>query len=110
MKIPVCPFTFTDWSVIAPTRHDGESGHALWRTLMVGDVRIRMVDYSPGYKADHWCDRGHVLLVLKGEMTTELYDGRSFEMKAGNSYQVSDYGDAPHRSHTATGASLFIVD
>jgi mannose-6-phosphate isomerase-like protein (cupin superfamily) len=68
-----------------------------------------MVDYSPGYQADHWCTRGHVLLVLEGELTTELQDGRIFELKPGMSYQVAT-GAEPHRSRTAGGARLFIID
>ena len=75
-----------------------------------GEVRVRMVEYSPGYLADHWCDRGHIIYVVKGEMVSELKDGRSFPMKAGMSYQVSDFGDSPHRSRTETGVTLFIVD
>ncbi len=110
MKIPTLPFTVTDWSAVAPTRHPGETGEAIWRTLDIGDLRVRQVEYSPGYLADHWCDRGHVLLVLEGELETELKDGRRFTLTAGMSYQVSDFGDAPHRSSTRTGARLFIVD
>lgn len=110
MQIPTLPFTVTDWSKVEPTTHPGETGEALWRTLMVGDVRIRMVDYTPGYRADHWCDRGHILLVLEGELDTELKDGRTVRLTPGTSYQVSDFGDAAHRSSTATGAKLFIVD
>jgi len=104
------PFTVTEWSAVEPTRHPGESGHALWRTLQIGDLRVRSVEYSPGYLADHWCDRGHVLYVLEGELQTELKDGRRFTLMPGMSDQVSDFGDAPHRSSTATGAKLFIVD
>jgi hypothetical protein len=110
MNIPELAFTVTDWSAIAPTVHTGETGEAYWRTFEVGDLRVRMVEYSPGYLADHWCDRGHVLLVLEGELVSELRDGRQFTMKAGMSYQVSDFGDAAHRSFSATGARLFIVD
>src|SRR3974390_735357 len=110
MKIPALPFTVTDWSKVAPTEHPGEPGHALWRTLNIGDLRVRMVEYTPGYLADHWCDRGHILLVLEGELTTQLKDGRVFHLSAGTSYQVSDFGDAAHRSSTAIGAKLFIVD
>jgi hypothetical protein len=110
MKLDPQPFTATDWSAIAPTLHPGERGEATWRTLTIGDVRIRRVDYSPGYLADHWCDRGHVLFVIDGELDTELADGRRFKLTAGMSYQVSDFGDPAHRSSTATGARLFIVD
>ena len=69
-----------------------------------------MVEYTPGYLADHWCDKGHILFVIEGELDTELKDGRTFKLTAGCSYQVSDFGDAPHRSVTQTGAKLFIVD
>jgi hypothetical protein len=82
---------------------------AYWRTLEIGNIRVRMVEYSPGYFADHWCSRGHVLLVLEGELFTELKDGRTFKLTPGISYQVAD-GLEPHRSHTETGAKLFIVD
>ncbi len=110
MQLPAHPFTVTDWSAVPATHHPGETGDAIWRTVTMGGLRIRMVEYSPGYLADHWCDRGHVLLVLSGELTTELQDGRSFAMRAGHSYHVSDFGDAPHRSRTESGATLFIVD
>jgi hypothetical protein len=110
VQIPALPFTVTDWEAIPPVTYPGEAGHALWRTLDIGDVRVRMVEYSPGYIADHWCDRGHVLLVLEGELVTELRDGRVFTLTPGKSYQVSDFGDAAHRSTTTTGAKLFIVD
>jgi hypothetical protein len=69
-----------------------------------------MVEYSPGYLADHWCDRGHVFLVLEGSLVSELKDGRRTTLTAGMSYQVSDFGDSPHRSFSETGARLFIVD
>jgi hypothetical protein len=110
LKIPRLAFTTTDWSSIEPTEYPGETGTAYWRTLNFGDLRVRMVEYTPGYLADHWCDRGHVLLVLNGELVSELKDGRTFTLTAGMSYQVSDFGDAAHRSSTQTGAKLFIVD
>ena len=110
MKLPPMPFGVTDWAAVAPTRHPGETGHATWRSFTAGELRVRMVEYSPGYLADHWCDRGHVLLVLEGELETELRDGRRFTLRAGQSYQVSDFGDAAHRSSTRTGARLFTVD
>jgi hypothetical protein len=110
MKIPALPFTVTDWSQVAATTHPGETGQLIMRTVEIGDLRIRMVECSAGYLADHWCDRGHVLYVVEGELDTELRDGRSFKMLPGMSFQVSDLGDAAHRSSTATGAKLFIVD
>ncbi|NKC29328.1 DHCW motif cupin fold protein [Falsiroseomonas selenitidurans] len=109
MIIEGVPFQVADWSGWPETRHAGETGFALWRTLEVGNIRVRMVVYSPGYMADHWCSRGHVLLVLEGELVTELADGRVFTMRAGCSYQVAENAE-PHRSHTTGGAKLFIVD
>ncbi len=109
MKIENVPFMTTDWSAVPTTEHPGETGVAVWRTIEAGNLRVRMVEYSPGYLADHWCSRGHVLLVLEGELVTELQDGRSVTLAPGMSYQVAD--DAvPHRSRTSGGAKLFIVD
>jgi quercetin dioxygenase-like cupin family protein len=82
---------------------------ARWRTIEQGNIRVRLVEYSPGYQADHWCRRGHVLLVLEGELVTELEDGTQATLTPGTSYQVADNASA-HRSRTATGAKLFIVD
>ena len=111
MKLPAQAFTVTDWSRIPEEVHPGATAaRALWHTMTIGDVRIRRVDYEPGYVADHWCDRGHILFVLEGELETELRDGRKFTLKPGMSYEVSDHGDAAHRSSTRTGARLFIVD
>jgi hypothetical protein len=110
MKIPPLAFTVTDWSEVPATTHAGDAGQALWRTREIGDIRVRMVEYTPGYIADHWCDRGHILYVVAGELETELKDGRRFTLTPGMSYQVSDFGDAAHRSSTSTGATLFIVD
>jgi hypothetical protein len=109
MKIPEFPFTVTDWSSVPTTEHPGTTGKALWKTLEIGDVRVRMVEYTPGYLADHWCQRGHILLVLEGELVTELEDGGSVTLRPGMSYEVSD-GRSSHRSRTAAGAKLFIVD
>jgi quercetin dioxygenase-like cupin family protein len=110
MKIPELAFTVTDWASVPTTEHPGETGQALWRTLNIGDLRVRTVEYAPGYLADHWCNRGHVLYVLEGELETELQDGRRFVLTPGMSYQVSDFGDSAHRSATKTGVKLFIVD
>lgn len=109
MQIDNIPFGVTDWSAITPTEHPGESGMALWRTCQFGNIRVRMVEYSAGYLADHWCRKGHILLCLEGELLTELADGRRFMLTPGLSYQVEDEGE-PHRSSTRTGARLFIVD
>jgi mannose-6-phosphate isomerase-like protein (cupin superfamily) len=109
MQIHEVPFGTTDWATVPRSEHAGETGSATWRTVETGNIRVRMVDYSPGYLADHWCSRGHVLLVLEGELITELQDGRSVTLKPGQSYQVAD-NDVPHRSRTAGGATLFIVD
>jgi hypothetical protein len=103
------PFGTTDWSEIPPIEHKGESGMAVWRTRQFGAIRVRMVEYSPGYRADHWCSKGHILLCLDGELHTELQDGRAVVLKPGMSYQVGD-GDERHRSYTLTGAKLFVVD
>jgi hypothetical protein len=109
MKMSAIPFGTTDWSDVPATQHNGETGVATWRTRQFGDIRVRMVEYSPGYLSDHWCQKGHIILCVDGELDTELADGRVFKLTAGKSYQVAD-GAEPHRSSTRTGAKLFIVD
>jgi hypothetical protein len=109
MKLNSIPFCTTDWSGVAPTEHAGERGKATWRTRQFGDIRVRMVEYSAGYLADHWCAKGHIILCTQGQLDTELKDGRRFTLRPGMSYQVAD-DDGEHRSSTATGATLFIVD
>ena len=109
MKILDVPFTTIDWSSVEPVEHPGVTGKAIWHTFEMGNIRVRMVEYTPGYMADHWCSRGHVLLVLEGELITELKNGEKHALKPGTSYQVSD-DIMPHRSFTETGAKLFIVD
>jgi hypothetical protein len=109
MEMHDIPFGTTTWADIEPTRHTGETGFALWRTRQFGAIRVRMVEYSPNYFADHWCEKGHILLCLEGELHTELKDGRRFVLAPGMSYQVADHAEA-HRSWAPSGAKLFIVD
>jgi len=109
VKITDLPFGTVDWSEVESTTHAGSVGEARWRTRHFGDVRVRMLEYSPGYHADHWCSKGHFLLCLEGELDTELADGRRFTLRPGMSYQVAD-GAEPHRSSTRSGAKLFVVD
>ena len=110
MNIVQVPFGTVDWDRVAHTEHAGERGTAMWRTIEVGNLRLRRVTYSAGYRADHWCARGHVLYVLCGELRTELRDGRTFTLRAGMSYHVADGEGEAHRSWTEEGAELFIVD
>ena len=109
MHIRDIPFEATDWSRVPPVEHPGAFGVAHWRTRQLGEIRVRMVEYSPGYVANHWCEKGHILFCLEGSLHTELSDGRTVVLNPGMSYQVAD-GAAPHRSSTPTGARLFIVD
>lgn len=109
MQMQGIPFEVVDWMTVPAEEHAGDTGKAYWHTRQFGAIRVRMVEYSPGYLADHWCRKGHVLLVLEGELRTELDDGRVFTLHPGQSYQVADEMEA-HRSSTETGTRLFIVD
>jgi hypothetical protein len=109
MILSEIPFGVTDWSTVDAVEVNGEAGTAKRRTREFGGIRVRMVEYSAGYRADHWCEKGHILLCLAGELDTELADGRRFVLRPGMSYQVAD-GAEPHRSSTHIGAVLFIVD
>jgi hypothetical protein len=103
------PFQLTDWESIPATEYKGETGIATWKTLQLGDLRIRMVEYSPNYKADHWCQKGHIVFCVEGEMTTEMADGSEYILRKNMSYVVSDELSS-HRTFTKDGAKLFIVD
>lgn len=103
-------FVVMDWEAVSEEVRPGVCDSATWRTREGGGLRVRMVEYTAGYVADHWCDWGLVLLVLEGELVTDLRDGRRYVLKRGMSYQVSDLGDASHRSSSPSGAKLFIVD
>jgi hypothetical protein len=109
VQISGIPFALTDWTQVERTEHKGETGAAYWQTLNFGPIRVRMVEYTPGYLADHWCSKGHILLCIEGQLDTELKDGRRFTLTPGMSYQVADNADA-HRSSTLHGTKLFIVD
>jgi len=110
MDIDNVPFTFTDWSKIPAKEYKGETGTSFWRVFEAGNIRVRMVEYSPGFRSDHWCARGHVLLVLEGELTIELKDGRAFRMPPGTSFQAASDETNPHMAYTDKGAEVFIVD
>ncbi|KUL40512.1 DHCW motif cupin fold protein [Actinoplanes awajinensis] len=109
MQLAEHPFRTVAWDRLEPTVHPGESGTASWQTHRLGDMRIRRVRYSPGYLADHWCTKGHVLLCVEGSLRTDLADGRTTTLGPGDCYTVGDDCE-PHRSSTTTGATLFIVD
>ena len=109
MNIISFPFQTLNWSSVPKEEHKGETGIAYWQVQKVNDIRVRMVEYSPDYKADHWCSKGHIILCLEGEMDSELDDGRILKLTAGMCYFVGDNNEA-HRSTTASGCKLFIVD
>jgi len=109
MDMKNIPFGTTNWLQIEATEHPGETGLAIWHTRHFDNIRVRLVEYTPGYLANHWCIKGHILFCLEGELQTELADGRIFVLSPGMSYQVADNAEA-HRSFTHTGVKLFIVD
>jgi hypothetical protein len=109
MQMSAFPFSTSDWSAVPQTVHAGETGTAYWRTQHFGDIRVRFVEYTAGYLADHWCEKGHVILCLEGELETVLADGRVMTLKPGMTYQVGD-GSMAHRSRTKVHTRLFIVD
>lgn len=109
MNINSIPFQITDWALIPVTEHKGETGAAYWKTLQLGEIRIRMVEYSENYKADHWCQKGHIIYCIEGEMMTKLSDGQEFRLSKGMSYQVSD-DLSSHCTYSKDGVKLFIID
>lgn len=103
------PFKTIDWSDIPKTEHKGETGIAYWQTLQLPGLRIRLVEYSKGYVADHWCTKGHVVQCLEGDFVSELNDGEKFILSKGMTYVVTD-DLSSHRSSTVNGVKLLIID
>jgi hypothetical protein len=103
------PFQLTNWELVPKVEHKGDTGVAYWQTLQFGDLRVRMVEYSKNYLADHWCQKGHIIFCIEGAMTTELADGKEYILTKGMSYQVSD-DLSSHRTYSKDGVKLFIVD
>jgi len=109
MKEKNIPFQTIDWSKLSRTEYKGETGVAYWQTMQFAGLRIRMVEYSKGYSADHWCEKGHIVHCLEGEVVNELKDGSKTRLSAGMSYVVSDELSS-HRSFTEHGVKLMIID
>ena len=104
------PFHTTDWDKVPATEHKGETGIAIWKTLQFENIRVRMIEYSANYKADHWCSAGHIIFCVEGEFVSHLKDGKDYLLTKGMSYQTSDDVNNPHLSTSKTGCKLFVVD
>jgi quercetin dioxygenase-like cupin family protein len=103
------PYQAIDWGLVPRTEHRGETGTSFWRTVELSGLRIRVVEYSAGYLADHWCQKGHIVHCLEGEFVSDEESGEKTVMTKGMTYVVSD-GASSHRSRTERGATLLIVD
>jgi len=102
-------FQSIDWTKIATTEHKGEIGTAFWQTLQYSGLRIRIVSYTPGYLADHWCQKGHIVHCLEGDFVSQLETGEDFSLESGMTYVVSD-NLSSHRSVSKNGVKLLIID
>lgn len=110
MEIRGIPFRVIDWSALSPEVHPGESGTSSWRTAESGDLRARLVEYSPGYRSDHWCPRGHVFFVFEGEFGILMKSGESYVLRPGMGFVASDDPENPHLGYSEAGAKAFVVD
>ena len=103
------PFQTIDWASVEKTKHIGETGTSFWQTIQLGGLRIRLVEYTKGYLANHWCKKGHIVHCLEGEFISELQTGKYFKLTKGMTYVVSDELST-HRSISANGVTLLIID
>ncbi len=103
------PFQTIDWSRLPKTEYAGTTGKAFWQTMEFDGLRVRYVEYSENYEADHWCEKGHIVYCIKGEVINKLQDGTQSIIKEGMSYIVSD-GLSSHKSITQNGAHFLIID
>jgi hypothetical protein len=108
-KMSHIPFQAIDWNSVEKINHKGETGDAFWQTMQFGGLRIRLVEYSSGYLADHWCQKGHIVHCLEGEFTSELATGEEIKLTKGDTYVVSDELSS-HRSISGGGVKLLIID
>ena len=102
-------FQAIDWSKIEKSFHPGETGEAFWQTMQFAGLRVRIVEYTAGYIADHWCQKGHIVHCLEGEFVTEQENGESFTLKKGMTYVVTDELSS-HRSVTKQAVKLLIIE
>lgn len=103
------PFQSIDWDKIQKIEHTGETGTSFWQTVQFEGLRVRIVEYSRGYLADHWCQKGHIVHCLEGEFISELENGGEFSLSQGMTYIVSD-NLSSHRSVSKNGVKLLIID
>ena len=103
------PFQSIDWSTSEKTEHKGETGTAFWQTIQFNGLRLRLVEYSKEYIANHWCQKGHIVHCLEGEFVSELENGEQFMLTKGMTYIVSDKLSS-HRSVSKNGVKLLIID
>jgi len=109
MNPSTIPFQTIDWTTVPKTEYRGETGSAFWQTLQFSGLRVRIVEYSPGYLADHWCSKGHIVHCLEGDFVSELRNGTPFKLTKGMTYIVSDEMSS-HRSISEHGVTLLIID
>lgn len=103
------PFQTINWDTIETTEHKGTTGIAYWQTVILDGLRVRKVIYSDNYLADHWCQKGHIVYCLEGELISELENGDIHKLTLGMIYVVSD-DLSSHRSIAANKATLLIID
>jgi hypothetical protein len=108
-QMSIIPFQTIDWSSVEKVEYKGETGVAIWQTIQFAGLRIRLVEYSKEYLADHWCQKGHIVHCLEGEFISELKTGEKFELAKGETYVVSDELSS-HRSTSVNGVKLLIID
>ncbi|TND07971.1 MAG: hypothetical protein FD123_2779 [Bacteroidetes bacterium] len=103
------PFQTIDWDKIPKVEHPGETGTSFWQTVQLEGLRMRIVEYTNGYIADHWCQKGHIVHCIEGGFVSELENGDAFSLSQGMTYIVSD-NLSSHRSVSKNGVKLLIID
>jgi mannose-6-phosphate isomerase class I len=102
-------FQIIDWNVLPESINPGETGRSISQIIEYPGLRIRIVEYSAGYLANHWCQKGHIVYCIEGEVINEQENGDQFILKQGMSYIVSD-DMSSHRSRAENKVKLLIVD
>ncbi len=103
MSHPRVRFDDLPWQDAAPGLRLKQCSH--------GSKRIRLVEFSPAYDDQAWCEVGHTGYVLNGSLTF-IYDDGPVRHSQGDAFRIEDGQADRHRTRVEPGetALVFLVE
>lgn len=81
--------------------------HTGFKEILIGNKRIRIVEYEENASHPDWCNTGHIGCVLEGEIMYELAEGE-LKVKKGNGFVLPS--GTRHRGHNVfPGVTRFFL-